>query len=262
MRSGSPRPDSRHSPLTTVTGATARASRGGGSRFGGNSRIGEPRWHVRAGPRGLTQTESPSGACQLGGGHALLTAASDPRIAGVVALVPLADGLPLTLEPAPPAVVLRMIGRAAREATTRRPVPVPVAGPPGSLAATVAREALPGFTRLAAGNGWHNEISSSGLFAVARYRPVRQAHRIATPVLLQLGERDAMVPPAPIEKTAARVPRGELLRYPIDHFQCFWPEYLDHVATDQIAFLSNHLLAQQPRSSSKSTFKSPPQDHQ
>jgi dienelactone hydrolase len=123
----------------------------------------------------------------MGGAHALMTAAANPQIAAAVALVPCADGLPVALAPAPPTMVLRMIGRALREAVTRRPVPVPMAGAPGSLAVSVAPEALPGFTSVTAGNGWRNEVSSSGLFAVAGYRPVRHAARIQAPVLLQLG---------------------------------------------------------------------------
>jgi len=178
----------------------------------------------------------------MGGAHALMTAAANPQIAAAVALVPCADGLPVALAPAPPTVVLRTIGRALREAVTRRPVPVPIAGAPGSLAVSVAPEALPGFTSVTAGNGWRNEVSSSGLFAVAGYRPVRHAARIEAPVLLQLGERDSMVPPEPIEKTAARARRAELLRYPIDHFGCFAAEHIDQVAADEVEFLHRHLL--------------------
>jgi uncharacterized protein len=98
------------------------------------------------------------------GAHALTTAAADARIAAVVALVPLTDGLAVWLEPAPPSVALRIIGRALRETITRRPVTVPVAGSPGALAALDAPEALPGFQRLGASSGWRNEVNTSWLF--------------------------------------------------------------------------------------------------
>ena len=177
----------------------------------------------------------------FGGAHALMTAAEDPRIAAVVALVPCADGLALALAPAPPTMILRTITRALRETITRRPVTVPVAGKPGSLAVSVAPEALPGFTRLTAGTNWRNEVNSSGLFAVATVRPVRHAPRIQAPVLLQLGEHDAMVPSGAIEKTRAQAHRGKLLRYPIHHFGCFSPEHIDRVAADELEFLQHHL---------------------
>ena len=81
----------------------------------------------------------------LGGGHALTLAAADPHMAAVVALMPMTDGLALVLEPAPPRVAMRMVGRAVRETVTRRPARIPVVGEQGSLAAVVAPEALPGY---------------------------------------------------------------------------------------------------------------------
>lgn len=139
-----------------------------------------------------------------------------------------------------------MLWRATRETITRRPVMVSVTGKPGSLAFITAPEALPGFTRLAAGSGWHNEVNTSGLLAAARYRPVSRAAEIAAPVLLQLGERDAIAPLRAIVKTAMRAPRGELVRSPVDHFQCFWPEHIDRIANDEVAFLHRHLLSGGP----------------
>lgn len=76
---------------------------------------------------------------------------------------------------------------------------------------------------------------------MALYRPVRKAKRIEVPLLVQLGERDGLAPRRAVEKTAARAPRGELRRYPIEHFDCFWPEHIDEVAGDQITFLHRHL---------------------
>jgi pimeloyl-ACP methyl ester carboxylesterase len=73
------------------------------------------------------------------------------------------------------------------------------------------------------------------------YRPVRHAASITMPALLQLAEHDGVVPLPAIEKTAARAPKAELLRYPTDHFGCFWPEHLDQVAADQLRFLERHL---------------------
>ena len=182
----------------------------------------------------------------LGGGHALLTAAADRRVAAVVAVVPMTDGMAICLKPSPPSVALRSTWRALRETITRRPVTMPLAGPPRAFAALDAPEALPGFERLAASNGWRNEVNTGAGLGLLRYRPVRRATRIQAPVLVQLGERDGMAPRPPIEKTAARAPRGELIRYPIDHFECFWPEHIDRVVNDELDFLRRHLLTSGP----------------
>lgn len=180
----------------------------------------------------------------LGGGLALMTAARDSRVAATIALVPMADGLAFLLKPAPPSVVLRMTRKSIRGALTRSEVVIPVAGPRGSFALLAAPEALPGFERLASASGWRNEVDIAGLLvAGARFRPVRAAGRIRGPVLVQLAERDGMVPLRPIEKVASRAQRAELVRYPIDHFACFWPEQLDGIFNDQLEFLRRHLRA-------------------
>ena len=182
----------------------------------------------------------------LGGAHAVTTAARTPGVAAVVALVPVTDGrASVRLRRASPPVAARALRRALREVITGRPCPIPAAGPPGSLAALDAPEALPGFERLTAeaGSGWRNEVNPSMLFATSRYRPVAHADRIRAPALLQLGEHDTMVPANAIEETARRIPGSELLRYPMGHFGCFWPEHIDQVAGDQITFLRRHLAA-------------------
>jgi pimeloyl-ACP methyl ester carboxylesterase len=179
----------------------------------------------------------------LGGGLALVTAAADPRIAATVALVPMADGLAAMAQPAPPGVTARLTWSIMRRAVTRRPVTIPVAAAPGSFGVIAAPEALPGFERLASENGWRNEVDAAGLLIpFARFRPMRKATRIGTPLLVQLGDRDGMVPLGAIEKIGARAPNAELVRYAIDHFGCFWPEHIDHVADDQLEFLQRHLV--------------------
>lgn len=178
----------------------------------------------------------------LGGGLALMTAAADPRIAATVALVPMADGLAAVAQPAPPGVTARLTLSIVRRAVTRQPVMIPVAASPRSFALIAAPEALPGFERLASGNGWRNEVNAAGLLIpFARFRPVQKAASIRGPVLVQLGERDGMVPLPAIKKVSARAPRGQLARYPINHFDCYWPEHIERVARDQLDFLQQHL---------------------
>jgi dienelactone hydrolase len=188
----------------------------------------------------------------LGGGLALATAAADPHIAATVALAPMADGFAAVAQPAPPGVTTRLTWSIARRAVTRRPVTIPVAAAPGSFALIAAPEALSGFERLASGNGWRNEVSAAGLLMpFVRFRPVQNAARIRGPVLVQLGERDGMVPLPAIEKVGARAPSGELARYPIDHFGYFWPEHIEHVACDQLVFLQRHLLTAKKRTTTR-----------
>jgi hypothetical protein len=128
----------------------------------------------------------------LGGGLALATAAADTRIAAVIALVPVTDGLAAWLQPAPPAHVARLLGRAVKEAMTRRPVTMPIAGAPGEFAVLAAAEAVPGFTSVTAGRKWRNEVTTSFVFPMGIFRPVRMAPRIQAPVLYQIGDHDKL----------------------------------------------------------------------
>jgi len=169
----------------------------------------------------------------FGGGHAVTTASEDARIAAAIALVPMADGLAFSLTPR----FMRFSARLAADRLRGRRRPYQAAGP----AAAFPAEKLPHLERLAAASGWRNEANVALDYPMALYRPVRKAKRIEVPLLVQLGERDGLAPRRAVEKTAARAPRGELRRYPIDHFDCFWPEHIDEVAGDQITFLHRHL---------------------
>lgn len=169
----------------------------------------------------------------FGGGHAVLTAAADPKVAAVIALVPMADGLAFSRS-------LRFMRYSARTLSRwlrgdRRPLPA--VGPAGGF----PPDALPSFERLAVPNGWRNEAIADLSFPMFRYRPVRKAVLVNSPLLAQLGERDRLAPRRAVELVAERAPRGELRRYPIDHFGCFWTEHIDDIAGDQVDFLSRHL---------------------
>lgn len=177
----------------------------------------------------------------FGGGHALATAADDPGIAAVIALVPFVDGLAAWLQPAPLGQSMRMVSRAARELVTRRPVYAPLTAPPGDFAVLAAPEGVGGFRSVTAGRDWTNEVSTSWLLWVAGYRPGRSASRITAPVLFQIGDDDGMAPAALIEKAAARAARAEVVHYAMYHFGAFTPQH-ENVIDDESSFLLRHLL--------------------
>jgi acetyl esterase/lipase len=186
--------------------------------------------------RGLPQVDSRRIAVwgmSLGGGHALTTAADDPSIAAVVALVPMADGLLFSAN----LRIMRFLRRAVPERLRRGSATQPAVGSAGLF----PTDALQSFERLAADNGWQNEVNTDLDYPLGLYRPVRKASRIRVPVLVQLGEHDRLAPRRGVVGTASRAPRGEMRRYPIDHFACFWPEHIDEVADDEVDFLSRHL---------------------
>ena len=176
------------------------------------------------------------------GGHVLVVAAGDPRIAAVIAQAPYTDSLPV-IRAMPPRNLFRAIGAALRDragaALGRAPVLIPAAGAPGSFAAMTAPEALPGFTAMVAPESlWRNEVAARVMLGVPFFRPVRLAGRLAMPVLFCVCDDDATTPPGSTLTAAGRAPRGELRRYPYGHFAIY---HDPQVKADQVAFLRRAL---------------------
>lgn len=170
------------------------------------------------------------------GGHAVETAAADTRLAGVLALCPLVDGLARVLA-TPPRVSAWLIPRAVAD-LCGRPTLVPVTGPPGTHAAMTLPGEAEGFAAVVPeGSPWRNEISPGVFLTVALHRPVLRARGLRAPVWVGLGEQDISVSARAVEHLAGRAVDGELHRYPYDHFGAFAGDGPARVAADQVDFL-------------------------
>jgi len=170
------------------------------------------------------------------GGYAIELAAADPRIAATLALCPLVDGLARALS-TPPALSAWLIPRALADQFGRHNL-VPVTGQPKERAAMPLPGEADGFAAaVPAGSPWRNEISPAVFLSVALHRPIAKAGRIHTPVWVGVGEQDISVSKRQVERFAGRVPRGELHRYPYDHFGAFVGDGPGRVAGDQVDFL-------------------------
>jgi pimeloyl-ACP methyl ester carboxylesterase len=181
------------------------------------------------------------------GGHVLATAARDRRVAAVVSQVPFIDGLRN----------LRFLGARKAAQLTREGIKDQVAallgrpphmlksvGPPGSVAAMTTPDAEPGFRALTPeGVRWVDEAAARIGLRVGLYRPGRQAREIHCPVLFCVADQDAITPPQLAVEAAGSTPRGELRRYPIGHFDIYIGEWFERAVTDQVEFLTRHLLA-------------------
>jgi len=171
------------------------------------------------------------------GGHAIETAAADPRIAATIALCPLVDGLARALA-TPPRLSAWLVPRALADQLGRHNL-VAVTAAPGAHAAMTLPGEADGFRAVVAdGSPWRNEISPAVFLTVALHRPLARARKLRAPLWLGLGEADVSVSPRSIERLAARAPRAELHRYPGDHFAPFLGDAPERVAGEQIEFLT------------------------
>jgi dienelactone hydrolase len=217
---------------------------------------GEPRQRVRTGAqredwraavrfaRGLELVDPRRIALwgfSFSGSHVVETALADSRIAAVLALCPMVDGLPRALV-TPPALSAWLVPRALAD-QLGRPNLVPVTAQPGGHAAMTLPGEADGFhASIPEGSPWRNEISPGLFLSIAMIRPVRKARRLRAPLWAGLGERDVSVSDKAVQRLAERAPRGELHRYPYDHFGAFLGEGPERVATDQVDFLRRNSL--------------------
>lgn len=184
------------------------------------------------------------------GGHVIVTAAQDPRIAAVVAQVPFVDGLANLIRLGPRrAVSLTVQGLRDQLGALagRRPHMIASVGPPGSGAVMDSPDAEPGFRALCpAGLDWPNEAAARIVLRVGTYRPTAKASAVGCPILFTVGADDVITPPDLAAKAAAKAPRSELRSYPGGHFDLYVGDGFERVIADETAFLLSHLAARAP----------------
>jgi fermentation-respiration switch protein FrsA (DUF1100 family) len=185
----------------------------------------------------------------LGGGHVVVVAADDPRVAAVVAQIPF-NGFPRRAEGRSTRDTLRLLWAMTVDAARGRlglsPRYVPMVGEPGEVAVTAtarAQEHIAALSGESGGSLWRNEVAPRGLFGMMRYKPGNVAHRLGMPVLVCVAERDSETPEETTRQIADRAPRGELRRYPGTHFDFYRGPVRERVLADQTDFLRTHLAA-------------------
>ncbi len=179
------------------------------------------------------------------GGHVIATAAEDPRVAAVLAQVPFVDGLS-TLRLLPPLTAVRLTLAGLRDEYRRRrgrrPFTVALVGPPGAVAAMTSPDAEPGYRALIPPGAAFNDRVAAGIaLRLALYRPGLKASQVRCPLLVSVGTNDAVTPPEPARRAAAAAPRGELVEYPIGHFEAYQGAPFERAVADQTAFLRRAL---------------------
>lgn len=186
----------------------------------------------------------------LSAGHVATLAADDPEIAAAISQVPVVSGAAV-LRAAGPRAVLRIaiagLHDQVRRLFGRPPSFFPLVGPPGSRAAMTSPDAEPGYRALfEPGEESRTEATARGLLRLAAYRPVIRAPEIRCPWLVCVCDGDAITPPRPAVKAAARAPRGEIRHYDAGHFDIYAGPTFEIAVSDQVDFLRRHVLADQP----------------
>ena len=182
------------------------------------------------------------------GGHVIAHAAADAQIAAAIAQVPGVDalaGVRAILAQAGMLGLARLTAHGLRDlagaALGQEAHRIPVFGPPGSLALSTSPDGEPGFAAIA-GPSYRNEACARIVLTSAVYRPIRQASRVRCPLLIQIAERDAVVPTGPAKQVASSTAGpAELCSYPIEHFDIYLGKWRERAIVDQLDFVRRHL---------------------
>jgi pimeloyl-ACP methyl ester carboxylesterase len=180
------------------------------------------------------------------GMHIIELAASDRRLAGAIAQVPLADGT-AGAAMVPPRQAVRLTALALLDrlgSVLGRPVRyIPTSAGPGQVAVGATEDTLYGLKLMTPREpaNFHNRVAARSLLSVAAHRPVRRAGAIRCPILLVVAREDAMAPTGPALRVANTAPRAELYRSRGGHYDVY-EGGIDHdnVLRTEVEFLHRH----------------------
>ena len=178
------------------------------------------------------------------GGHVIVVAARDNRVAATISVTPAMDGIPVLIQLARnggPAHLVRAAGNglrdAARALTGRAPHLVPMVGEPGSNAIIAKAGAEEAYTAIA-GPSWRNELCARTALGAGLNRPIRFASRVSCPLLVQVGTSDSICPPQAGRRAVPKAgARAELREYPVDHVDVYVGAWQERALADQLDFL-------------------------
>lgn len=191
----------------------------------------------------------------LSGGHVIAVAADDPRLAAVVAQVPLFDArrtgrtlrqrLQRVLTRSMCKLALAAVRDALHAALGRPPYLVLVVGRPGEAAVFTEPLVRAVFTELGGeAAGWRNAFAPRFVFRLPRYR-AGTAERLQMPLLVCVADHDLEASADFAAWVAVRTPTGQIYHSPVGHFDVYVGEERERMIADQIAFLSAHLQVPQ-----------------
>jgi len=139
----------------------------------------------------------------------------------------------------------RLIGAAlidtAHALFGREPYRVPLAAPPGHVAAMASHDAYTGCLAIMP-PGWPNEIAARFFWTMPFYRPLRYAAGVKCPALIIACSKDSVASAHAAAKAAKRMgASARLVELPIGHFDIYVGEGFEASARAQVEFFTRAL---------------------
>lgn len=181
----------------------------------------------------------------FGGGHVIITAAEDQRVAAAIAQCPFTNGVAsaFTLGTAG---LIKVSAIASLDKLGSlvglKPKLVDLAGPPRSMALMNAADVVAGYQALIPPGLQHEgKVAARVGLAISRHFPGHYAKKVRCPILFAICEQDSVAPAGPTLRYARQAPKGEITSYPIGHFDIYIGDAFKQAIADQLAFLQRHV---------------------
>ncbi|MDX1587607.1 MAG: alpha/beta fold hydrolase [Oleiphilaceae bacterium] len=177
----------------------------------------------------------------FGGGHAVDLAADHPELAGVIAQVPMLDGM-AAVQAVPPVRLMRFaLWGLVDWMKPGRPHYIPVVSAPGvfsSMDRDDANKALQ-LAERSLGRKYDNRVAARSLLTMAPYRPLKRLKDIKVPALI-LGATDDTVAPF-IESVIRRVNNSHIRVATVkaNHFEPYFEPVFSEVISCELDFLKS-----------------------
>jgi quorum-quenching protein AidA len=179
------------------------------------------------------------------GGHVLTVAAARPQgVKAVVSQIPFVSGWASTmaypLRYHLPAIALGLTDRLGSW-LGREPLTVPLVSASG-MAVLASPDSEPGYRRMMGPDAPPPEPLAARVFLdILTYHPGRKTPRVQVPTLVVLAEDDAICPPRATRRAASRLPQGELISFPMGHFDPYVEPWFQEAVAVEADFLVKHL---------------------
>ncbi|NLF45375.1 MAG: alpha/beta fold hydrolase [Syntrophomonadaceae bacterium] len=232
--------------------------RGFGESEGTPRQLISPRRHVEdyhaavtwaRGQKDINSDKIALWGSSFSGGHSIVAAAHDPKIAAISVQVPFVCGIASST----PIVIQNGVGYFFtavcssskdfwRAATAQEPYSVKIYGTPDEFAILNTRDSKTGYESLIPpGFNVENATPARIFLTMALYRPTNVAGRVKCPALVIAGENDSLIPIEAVKKAAAKMKQAEFMSLPLDHFDPYLGEPFNKVSQKQLGFLKTHL---------------------
>jgi pimeloyl-ACP methyl ester carboxylesterase len=206
--------------------------------------------HFARGLAGVDPAKIALWGSSFSGGHVLVAAARDGKVAAVSSQGPMMDGLAAALNVVSYAgivMLLRLSTHAVldqvRGLLGMPPAYIPLIAAPGQLAAMSSHDSLSGYSAIVPRH-WRNEMAARLVLYLATYRPITYVKRLPCPILILACMKDTVAPVSAALATAKKAGnKAELKQYDIGHFDIYVGEGFARSSADQLAFFNRVLLS-------------------